>query len=68
MERPVELGNKAFFTEEDIQAMRAAAEPAPVEAIVEEISVPVVGGGMLEPIVQFGLIRVRLCCQRVRRL
>ena len=29
MERPVELGNKAFFTEEDVQAMRAAAEPAP---------------------------------------
>ncbi|PDH33358.1 MAG: hypothetical protein CNF02_09225 [OM182 bacterium MED-G28] len=46
MERPVELGNKAFFTEEDVQAMRAAAEPAPVEAIVEEVSVPAVGGNV----------------------
>ena len=36
MERPVELGNKAFFTEEDVQAMQAASEPQPqpVEAVV----------------------------------
>jgi hypothetical protein len=46
MERPVELGNKAFFTEEDVQAMRAAAEPAPVETISDEVSVPVAGGNV----------------------
>jgi hypothetical protein len=46
MERPVELGNKAFFTEEDVQAMRAAAEPAPVDTISDEVSVPVAGGNV----------------------
>ena len=48
MERPVELGSKAFFTEEDVRAMQAAAEPQPqsVEAIVEEISAPPVGGNV----------------------
>tara|TARA_B100002051_G_scaffold263620_1_gene287520 strand:- start:982 stop:2028 length:1047 start_codon:yes stop_codon:yes gene_type:complete len=48
MERPVELGNKAFFTEEDVQAMQAASEPQPqpVEAIVEEVSAPPVGGNV----------------------
>ena len=46
MERPVELGNKAFFTEEDIQAMQAGAEPALDQAIVEEVSAPPVGGNV----------------------
>jgi len=50
MERPVELGNKAFYTDEDVQAMQAAAEPQPqpqpIEAIVDEVSAPPVGGNV----------------------
>lgn len=48
MERPVELGNKAYFTEEDVKAMQAPPEPEPEPAgdKAEEVSVPVAGGNI----------------------
>ena len=48
MERPVELGNKAFFTEEDVQAMNAPPEPEPEPAgdTAEDVSAPVAGGNV----------------------
>lgn len=46
MERPVELGNKAFFTEEDVQAMQAPPEPEPAGDKAEEVSAPVAGGNV----------------------
>ena len=48
MERPVELGTKAFFTEEEVQAMNAPApaEPEPAADKAAEIKAPEAGGNV----------------------